>query len=158
MTLAKPIRTAPKKPSQADQRRAQLGHPFAKLGDRSEEAAFLVRVDLDRLVELADLLQQADLVAAGADDLGVAVANGAVDDPRADRVHALDFGQVDGQRIGKPVDFALRGRRARDRQRAGDPVNRPAPPVVLVPLCLVVVGHPAELMREMDRRGKSPGS
>ena len=77
-----------------------------------------------RHVEIPDLLQQADLVAAGADHLGAAVADRAVDDPRADRVHPVDVGQVDGQRVGKRIDLALRGRGARDRQRAGDPVNR----------------------------------
>ena len=153
MTLAKPIRTAPKKAEQADQGRAHLGDPFAELGQHAEEAGPLLGADPRRLVELADLLEQADLVAAGADDLGAAVADGAVDDPRADRVHALDFGQVDGQRIGQRIDFALGRRRARDRQRAGDPVDRAVPLVLLVPLCLVVIGH----ARRIDARNAREG-
>ena len=54
---------------------------------------------------------------------------------------------------GKPIDLALGRRRARDRQRAGDPVDRalPLPP----PLAGRDLGHSRGLMREMRERGKS---
>ena len=115
------------KAEQADQGRAHLGDPFAELGQHAEEAGPLLGRTRAGSSNSRDLLEQADLVAAGADDLGAAVADGAVDDPRADRVHALDVGQVDGQRVGQRIDLALRRRRARDRQRAGDPVDRAVP-------------------------------
>src|SRR5207302_1146210 len=80
---------------QADQSAAGFGDPFAKLAEHAEEAVRFVGHDARRHVELADLLQQAHFIAAGADHLGAAIADGAVDDPRADRVHALDFAQID---------------------------------------------------------------
>jgi hypothetical protein len=108
-------------------------------------------VDLGRRIELADLLQKADFVAAGADDLRAAVADGAVHDPCPDRVHAVDFGKVDGQRIGHCIDFALRRGCARDRQRSGDPVHRA---VRVIRLLLLEIGHWRGLMREMPEMGK----
>jgi len=95
-------------------------------------------VNLGRSVEFLDLLEQAHFVPARADHLGTAVANGAVDDPRADGVHPFDLRQVDGQRIRKRVDLALRGCRARDRERTGHPVHRT---VGMPPVLAVVFGH-----------------
>ena len=88
--------------------------------------------DARRDVELADLLQQADLVAAGADDLGTAVADGPIDDPGPDRVHPVDIAEVDRQRVGEPVDLTLGGCGAGDGERPGDPVDRAVPLVVVV--------------------------
>jgi hypothetical protein len=51
------------------------------------EAARADRADLHRLVGLLDLVEQGLLSSRGADDLGAAVALGAVDQPGADRVH-----------------------------------------------------------------------
>ena len=84
------------KGEQADQGRAHLRHPLPKLGEHSEEAGLFVRMDLHRLVKLADLLQKAHFITARTDDLRVAITNGAVDNPRPNRVHALDFREVDG--------------------------------------------------------------
>ena len=48
---------------------------------------------------------------------------GAIDQPRADRVHFLDPAQVDRQRVGQGIDLALGRSGARDRQRAAHAVN-----------------------------------
>src|SRR3954451_21762404 len=111
-------------------------------------------MDLHRLVEFRDLLEQAGLVAAGTDDLGFAVPDGAVDDPGADGVHALDLGQVDGQRIGQGVDFALRRGRARDRQRARNPVNRA---VGVTPRWWIEIGHAWRISARNARGGQGKG-
>jgi hypothetical protein len=66
-------------------------------------------------------------------------------DPGADRVHAIDLGQVDGERIGKSVDLALRSSRARDRDRARDAVERAA---AVFRLFVVEIGHLAGVMRD----------
>src|SRR4051794_12844360 len=108
-------------------------------------------MDLHRLVEFRDLLEQAGLVAAGTDDLGFAVPDGAGDDPGADGVHAVDLGQVDGQRIGQGVDFALRGSRARDRQRARNPVNRASG---VTPGWWIEIGHARRISARNGRGGQ----
>ena len=72
------------------------------------------------------LPQQAGLVTACADHLRMAITDRAVDDPGADRIHPLDFAEVDRDRIGQCVDLALRGPGAGNRQRPRDPVDRAA--------------------------------
>ena len=63
----------------------------------------------DRLVELGDLLEQAGFASRLAPiDLGAAVADGAIDEPCADRVHPLD-----------PATGRWSADRARHRSRAG---------------------------------------
>ena len=141
MTFAKPTSVAPKKPSSPSRVRPDFGDPFADFGQDPQKAPRFLGMDLRGSVELADLLEQADFVAARPDNLGATVADGAIDDPCADRIHSVDFGQVDGERVRKRVDFALRRRGARDRQRAGDPVNRAVRPFPLLPLNL---GHKAK--------------
>ena len=116
---------------EADQRRAEeaeqadQGAPDSRRSTRrvrracAGSVAPLFGADLDRLVGLGDLLEQAlGLRRACADDLRAAVADRAIDEPGADRVHPLDARQVDDQRIGHRVDLALDARGARDRQRA----------------------------------------
>ena len=77
---------------QADQGAADLDDPFAKLGqDPRRSPACSSGRTCAGASNSADLLEQAGLVAAGADDLGLAVADGAIDEPGADRVHALDL-------------------------------------------------------------------
>ena len=75
------------------------------------------------MIGLGDLVEQcSDIVATGADDLGAAVADRAIDQPGADGVHLLDAGQIDGQRIGSGVDLALGRRGAGDRQRPAEAI------------------------------------
>ncbi len=109
---------------QAEQGLAGLRHPLAELDQDADRARPLLRVDPRRLVVILDFLEQADFVATCPNHLGMAVADGAVDDPRSDRVHPLDFAKVDGQRVRQRVDLALRRRRAGDIERARDAVHR----------------------------------
>ena len=142
MTLAKPISVAPKKPSRPTRVVAGLGDPFAELVERrASEAGLLLGADLRRVVELGDLLEQADLVAAGADDLGAAVADGAIDRSRrrpcpsarfADRSMVSGSGSASISRCGR--------RGARDRQRAGAR-GRPSRPVVRFGCWSIELGH-----------------
>ena len=93
----------PEEAEQADQRAADLDDPLAKLAGEADQAAALFRVHPHRLVGFGDLVEQALDFLARADDLGVAVADGAVDEPGADRVHSLDAAKVDGQRVGLAI-------------------------------------------------------
>ena len=77
-------------------------------------------MDLDGLVELRDLVEQALGFGAGASDLRAAVAHRAIDEPGADRVHPLHARQVDQQRVGLRIDLALDARGARNGQRAAN--------------------------------------
>ena len=70
---------------------------------------------------IRDLVKQAFGLRTRAHDLDVTVANRAIDQPGADRVHPLDAGQVDRQRVGLRIDLSLDARRARNRQRSSDP-------------------------------------
>ena len=130
---------------------ARLGDPLADLRNDPEKASAFFGMDLRGLVELGDLLEQAGLVAAGAGDLGMPIADRAIDDPCADRIHAIDLGKVDGQRIGHCVDLTLGRRRAGDGEGSRDPVNRA---VRVICLLVVRVGHEARLVREMNRASK----
>ncbi len=105
---------------QADERAPGLGDPLAQLRDDAQEAGLLVGMDLDRLVELGDLVEQALRFGSRASHLRLAIAHRAIDEPCSDRVHSLDARQVDHQRIGLGIDLALDARGARDGQRAAN--------------------------------------
>ena len=107
--------------------------------------------DAGRLIEFADLAEQADFVAAGANNLRATVADGAVDEPCTDRVHALDVAQIDGDRVVQRVDFALGGGGAGDGERAGDPVDRA---VALIAVLLRDLGHVPWLDARNDLGGQ----
>src|SRR5205814_2689983 len=72
---------------EAEHGHARLGDPLADLRNDPEKASAFFGMDLRGLVELGDLLEQAGLVAAGAGDLGMPIADRAIDDPCADRIH-----------------------------------------------------------------------
>ncbi len=79
------------------------------------------------MIGLGDLFEEALRLVIGADNLGIAVAHGPVDDPGADRVHASNVAKVDGQRVGLGGDLAGRARGARDRDRPRHAVGRAVP-------------------------------
>ena len=95
-------------------------------------------------------LKQADFLAAGADDFGTTVADGPVDDPRADCVHPLDITQIDGDRVVQRIDLTQSGGGAGDGECTGDPVNRA---VALIAVLLRNLGH----VRRIDARNGSEG-
>ena len=103
MTFAKAIRVAPKKPSRPTSVSPVSTTHSPSSRRISDRAARFLGSDARRLVKLTDLLEEADFIVAGADYLCASVADSAVDEPRADSVHAIDFGKVDRQRIrGSP--------------------------------------------------------
>ena len=127
MRLAKPIRVAPKKPSRPTRVR-----PSSTIHSPSSRATpirppRLLGADPHRLVGFGDLVEQALGFLARADDLGAAVADGAVDEPGADRVHALDPAEVDRQRVGLGGDFAGGACGAGDGDRARHPIGAAVP-------------------------------
>ena len=137
---------------QAKQRPAGLGNPLAELDQQAGNAGRAFRANARWLVEVGDFLEQAGFVPACADNFGVPVADRAVDDPRADRIHTLDFAEVDRDRIGQCVDLALRGRGAGNRQRPRDPVDRAVASVFVGMMPLF--RHSRGFVREMRGWGK----
>jgi hypothetical protein len=68
-----------KEAEQPHQGGSRFCDPLAKLAQDGNEVVRLIGSDLCRLVELLDLPEQANLVAACSDHLGAAVANGTID-------------------------------------------------------------------------------
>ena len=69
----------------------------ADLADDPEQRRLVLALHLHRLVGLGDVVDQQLLLLGRADDRGAAVALELVDQPGADRVHPLDFGEIDDE-------------------------------------------------------------